>query len=178
MATYGSATVCESKTACSSGIDSVKADCRAGISPVRTGAGAQADGALHRWSSIGTAAAILLGVSGIAILSACMRASSAGERVVAAALIAGAPPKGEARVIVKCAECGVVDSVRQVEIVGDADAMTGADHDGVLGKSTTSYEVTVRMRDGSDRVFMDANPANWRPGDRVTIIERTVGAEN
>jgi len=128
--------------------------------------------------ALGTVAAIFLGISGVAISTACTRASSVGERVVAAGPIAAAPRKGEARVMVKCAECGVVDSVRQVEIVGEADAMTGADHDGVLGKSTTSYEVTVRMRDGSDHVFMDANPANWRPGDRVTIIESAVGAEN
>jgi hypothetical protein len=27
------------------------------------------------------------------------------------------------------------------------------------------------MSDGSSRVFMDAHPANWRPGERVILIE-------
>lgn len=42
---------------------------------------------------------------------------------------------------------------------------------GGVTESAKSYEVTVRMRDGSSRAFMDANPANWRAGERVILIE-------
>lgn len=178
MATSGSAIVCESKTACCSGIDSAKGCRPAGILPGQTGTSAQGNGLTARWSSIRTVVAILLGVSGIAISTACMRASSAIENVVAAGGSATTQPKGEVPVILKCAECGVVESVRAVPTVGNAGSMMAADYDKALGKSTASYQVTVRMRDGSRRVFVDANTANWRPGERMTIIEGPIGAAN
>lgn len=36
-------------------------------------------------------------------------------------------------------------------------------------KSTKSYEITVRLNDGSSRVVSETNPPMWRPGDRVKI---------
>jgi outer membrane lipoprotein SlyB len=42
-----------------------------------------------------------------------------------------------------------------------------------LGTSTKSYEVIVRLRDGSTRAFTAANSASWRAGERVMIIEGT-----
>jgi len=38
-------------------------------------------------------------------------------------------------------------------------------------ESTRSYEITVRLADGSSRVINDAKPARWRPGERVIVIE-------
>jgi hypothetical protein len=140
--------------------------------PERAGVGAQAGGLSHQRLSIGTIAAILLGAFGIAATMTWMRPASGGEDV-AAAPIAATRADGEAHVTLRCAECGVVASTRKVELVGTANGSTGDDRHEILGKSTTSYEITVRMRDGSSRVFMDANPANWRPGDRMTLIEGT-----
>jgi hypothetical protein len=57
-----------------------------------------------------------------------------------------------------CAECGVVESVR--EIGGDPAA-----------GSTRSYEVTIRLRDGSRRVFNQATSRTWRSGTAVKIID-------
>jgi len=39
--------------------------------------------------------------------------------------------------------------------------------------STRSNEITVRMADGSSRVFEDANPARWRTGERLIVIAGT-----
>jgi outer membrane lipoprotein SlyB len=36
---------------------------------------------------------------------------------------------------------------------------------------TRSYEFTVRLADGSSRVFNDTNPARWRSGERVIVID-------
>jgi outer membrane lipoprotein SlyB len=33
-----------------------------------------------------------------------------------------------------------------------------------------SYEIIVRMADGSSRVIDDANPARWRTGERLIVI--------
>ena len=55
----------------------------------------------------------------------------------------------------RCDTCGVVESIRRVEPVGDAPG---------------SYEFTVRLRDGSARTSHDANASRWRTGDRVMLI--------
>lgn len=55
-----------------------------------------------------------------------------------------------------CPECGVVSSTR-----GIAHAAEGIN---------SGIEVTVRMRDGSNRQFMDASSANWQVGERMIII--------
>jgi hypothetical protein len=93
--------------------------------------------------------AILLGTSGFAAVTAWMPAST--------------PPEGDTRPTVKCAGCGVIASMRESQ-----QPATGIDF---RGESTRSYEVTVRMNDGSSHVFMDAKPANWRPGQRVILVE-------
>jgi hypothetical protein len=65
---------------------------------------------------------------------------------------------GRARVRMSCAECGVVDSVRRVALIGNAPG---------------GYEITIRMRDESTRV-VTLSHGNWRPRDRITLI----GGEN
>jgi hypothetical protein len=58
-----------------------------------------------------------------------------------------------------CARCGVIESVREIDARGEQAA-----------ESTLSYEVTIRLQDGSRRVFNEATPRSWRSGTRVIII--------
>lgn len=138
----------------------------------------------HLQLRIGGVTVLLLGTYGIAAVMAWMPAWTddrfstlpAGP-IDAQARVTPARTEGGARVRVKCAECGIVASTREVEQPGagiDPGTAGGAARGGrneMPGKSAKSYEVTVRMRDGSSRAFMDANPANWRAGERVILIE-------
>lgn len=40
--------------------------------------------------------------------------------------------------------------------------------------STRHYEITVRFDDGSSRVFNEANPPAWQPGDHVRVIDGAI----
>ena len=108
----------------------------------------------------------------------------------------------------RCAECGVIESVREITTKGEGSgvgAVGGAVVGGVLGhqvgggsgqkiatvvgavggavvghevekrvKSTISYEITVRLEDGSSRVIHEANAPTWRAGDRVKVINGVI----
>ena len=86
-----------------------------------------------------------------------------------------------------CPECGVVDSVRQIERsggVGRRDTLDvkvaargsgGAIASSALGGK--SYEITIRFRDGSTIVLNEVDPRTWRLGTRVMVIGR-VSASN
>jgi hypothetical protein len=54
-----------------------------------------------------------------------------------------------------CRGCGVVESVRRLQPIGDEPA---------------AYEFVVRLRDGSTRTSTMANTASWRAGDRIMLI--------
>jgi len=54
----------------------------------------------------------------------------------------------------------MIESVRESAVRGDQAA-----------ESTRSYEVTIRFRDGSKRVFSEATPRMWRSGTAVKIID-------
>ena len=56
----------------------------------------------------------------------------------------------------RCDECGEIASVRHVASAGNL---------------PSTYEITVRMRDGSVRVTSDPTPADWRTGDRIKYID-------
>lgn len=56
----------------------------------------------------------------------------------------------------KCPACGVIESLRTIEPAGGVPA---------------TYEITVRLRDGTTGVHRDASPANWRLGESVIFIE-------
>jgi outer membrane lipoprotein SlyB len=110
--------------------------------------------------------------------------------------------------VANCAECGVVESVREIDAKGLGTGL-GAVGGGVLGgllgnqvgagrgkdvmtvvgvvggavagnevekrvKATKSYEVTVRLNDGSSRVISEASLPAWRPGDKVKIIDGAI----
>lgn len=71
----------------------------------------------------------------------------------------------------KCEECGVVESTRMIER-GDEGLGEKPGRYELTRKSKIS-EVTVRMSNGTSHLFTDAGHANWRPGERVIIIEGT-----
>lgn len=84
---------------------------------------------------------------------------------------------GEARAKPKCPECGVIVSMREIERQeegsgpGAADGVAAGTQDETRAGPTGSYEITVRLADGSRRVIDHASPANWRPGERVIVID-------
>jgi hypothetical protein len=61
---------------------------------------------------------------------------------------------------------------------GEASGMTTGGRNETPGKSAKSYEVTVRMKDGSSHMFTHSMPGNWRPGERVILIEGVKQASN
>lgn len=60
-----------------------------------------------------------------------------------------------ARLRAVCESCGVVETVRRFEPVGEQPA---------------GYELTVRLRDGSARVSSVDGSAKWLAGDRIMLI--------
>jgi hypothetical protein len=60
-----------------------------------------------------------------------------------------------ARMRAACEACGVVETIRRFEPVGEQPA---------------GWELTVRMRDGSSRVSSIASSAKWHIGDRIMLI--------
>lgn len=101
-------------------------------------------------------AAIVLGTAAVAAVVAWTPAAGPVE-------VFAPEPVRAARA--RCAECGVIISKREIE----------APSDGVSLKSSLilsrRYEITIRLGDGSSRVIEDFSPANWRAGERVTLIE-------
>ncbi len=62
-----------------------------------------------------------------------------------------AKPRTRAR----CMACGVIESIRRLEPVGDLPA---------------AFEFTVRLRDGSTRISSSTTQDKWRSGDRIMFI--------
>ena len=110
--------------------------------------------------------------------------------------------------IAACAECGVIESVREVEAKGTGSglgAVGGAVVGGLLGnqvgaghgkdamtvvgavggafagnevekrvKTSKSYEVIVRLNDGSSRVIKEAGVPAWHTGDKVKLVNGAI----
>ncbi|MBS1219924.1 MAG: hypothetical protein H6R21_3057 [Proteobacteria bacterium] len=73
----------------------------------------------------------------------------------------------------RCKECGVIESARKIEIPDELIQMhapgrfaAGGGIDGTPGR----YAITIRLQDGTTRAITDAHPANWRVGERVSLI--------
>ena len=101
-----------------------------------------------------------------AILVSCAGVILIGAATVAVALVslpgtpdlpdpAAAPEQTQARPKTRCHECGEIVSMQQVMASGD---------------SPETFEITVRLRDGSIHVTSDPTPAAWRPGDRIVFM--------
>lgn len=131
-------------------------------------------------------------------------ARAATPRPAAVARAAPAPVAA----VAKCAECGVIESVREIDAKGEGSglgAVGGAVVGGLLGnqvgggrgkdvmtvvgavggavagnevekrvKTTKSYDVTVRLNDGSSRVISEAGAPAWRIGDKVKIVNGAI----
>jgi hypothetical protein len=135
-----------------------------------------------------TTTVILLSTAGFAALMAWMPAptgasrdilpvsSSEREKPGAAMDEATLPVKRTATRKLKCRECGLIESIRETARQGEAILLTAAD--GPAGESrngtaagSAAREITVRLDDGSNRVIVDMNPARWRLGERVSVID-------
>ncbi len=113
-----------------------------------------------------------------------------------------------ARVAGACADCGVIESVREIETKGSGSGVGGvggAVVGGLLGnqvgdgrgkdvmtvvgavggaiagneiekrvKTTKSYEITVRLHDGSSRAINAATLPTWRIGDKVKVVNGSI----
>lgn len=83
----------------------------------------------------------------------------------------------EARAKPRCPECGVIVSIRKIERrdedsgAGAAGGVTAGNRNEARVKSAKSHEIVVRMADGSSRVIAEANPARWRRGERLIVID-------
>ena len=108
---------------------------------------------------VGIAAALFSTVALTAAPVAEWFRSSFQSSETADALAEDAARAGQARSRAKCAECGVIESMRKLAPVGNSPA---------------HYEIIVRMRDGSARVNSQASPATWRTGERIMLL----GGEN
>jgi hypothetical protein len=135
---------------------------------------------------IGGIAVILSSTAGIAGLMGWLPAATGGSgdmpapgRVPVSATRAIAPQvESEARARGRCAECGVVVSMREIDAhdegVGDASGGAAAGNpDELRVTAARRYEITIRMADRSSRVINHAGPASWRPGEHVIVIGGT-----
>jgi outer membrane lipoprotein SlyB len=110
--------------------------------------------------------------------------------------------------VATCAECGVIESVREVDAKGKGSGL-GAVGGGVVGgllgnqvgagrgkdvmtvvgavggalagnevekrvKTTKSYEVSVRLNDGTTRVISEAGQPTWHVGDKVKVVNGAI----
>jgi hypothetical protein len=63
--------------------------------------------------------------------------------------------------VLRCPNCGWIEAKRELApLIGDPQA-------------PRIYEYTLRMQDGSMRVFQETLPTSWRLGERVMLIEAT-----
>lgn len=121
----------------------------------------------------------LIVLAGIGLAAVTTGANSSSELADTGNLLddTSMPAQAGSRVRVKCGECGIVESLREIKPVGEASnpVITGRlaklTSNETAAKPNKRYEVTVRMRDGASRVFEESTPANWRPGERVTFID-------
>jgi len=98
--------------------------------------------------------------------------------ILALDLSAPVPATNAARVKARCPECGVIVSMREIE-VRDEDAGRARTAGGAVAGSrieprvdlNRTYEFTVRRPDGSSHVFNDTNAKRWRSGERVIVID-------
>jgi len=98
--------------------------------------------------------------------------------ILALDLSAPVPATNAARVRARCPECGVIVSMREIE-VRDEDAGRARTAGGAVAGSrietrvdlNRTYEFTVRRPDGSSHVFNDTNAKRWRSGERVIVID-------
>jgi hypothetical protein len=119
--------------------------------------------AIKGWRS----AADGVGKSGVSQDSAEVRAPTAQSQL-----------RTKARRLGRCAECGLVVSMGEVNSkdVNTADVSKRANRGEQSSNMATKHETVVRMTDGSSRVINGMSPASWRVGERVIVIAGTAPA--
>ncbi len=63
-----------------------------------------------------------------------------------------------------CEECGLIESIRVIEDSRQDELPNAA-------ASTSRYETSIRLHDGSIVVIVDSAPRTWRFGGRVKVID-------
>jgi hypothetical protein len=107
-------------------------------------------------------------------------AANAAKAVVLAAPTVQKRARAKARALGKCAECGLIESISDINErpddtgTGSTDALSATDRIEQPLHSTAQSAMVVRMADGSRRVINNANPALWRLGERVVIIAGSI----
>jgi len=130
---------------------------------------------LHLPLLVAGIAAIL--VSGIALASLAISGQGFTGRTASAEPAAAAPAVAASGArSYRCAECGVIESTREIEASADKHGVNASGRLAVCNKSglgrnaARKHEITVRLPDGSMRVITDAKSAKWKHGEAVTII--------
>jgi hypothetical protein len=114
---------------------------------------------LVRFAGVILAAAAFSGTIAIANVPDSSRpAREAAPEMTAAAPAAALATDVKGRKRTHCNACGVIQAIRRV------DAADG---------HPPTYEITIRLRDGSTRTNSNATPGNWRAGDRIMLINGT-----
>jgi hypothetical protein len=84
------------------------------------------------------------------------------------------PSALEQRAGARCAECGIVESIRLIEPRHEAAGRTTRDARKPIparaGQASSVAEVTLRLSDGASHLFLATDPASWRTGERVIFI--------
>ncbi len=85
---------------------------------------------------------------------------------------------------VKCAECGVIESLREMNLTGDGvgpeagDGSMAGNEIGKLAKPTTSYAITVRFEDGSRQGINTETMPPWHAGDKIKVINGVIRSDS
>jgi outer membrane lipoprotein SlyB len=179
-------------------------------------AGQRHPGILYPVMLIAAIALIVFSVVGIATMMGWMPAALSGSEpaekaaAVPAAKPAASRPRAMANAPAACSDCGVIESIRAVEVEGEGTgigAVGGAVVGGILGnqvgrgggrtaatmvgvgagavagheieksmKKSMSYEVRVRMNDGTYRTFHEPAQPELAIGQKVRVTERGIAA--
>lgn len=85
----------------------------------------------------------------------------------------GAPlaPVADAPARRRCAECGVIASIREVGAYEEPAIAGLGGNDAPPLMAARSYKFTVRLENGSQHEILDANRSAWRIGERVNVID-------
>ena len=145
----------------------------------------------HMALLIASVAVVLFSTAGIAAIKGWRPVSSdvralqeapamSAQEVALTAQKAQRRAKAKARANGRCAECGVIESMREIDRYdGDfgndaAGALTGVERNEKPLSLKKRYEIIVRMADGSSRTLTSASPSNFRFDERVIIIAGTI----
>ena len=85
---------------------------------------------------------------------------------------------------VKCLECGVIESLREMNLTNDgvgpeaADGSMAGSEIGNLAKPNKSYAITVRFEDGSRQGFNAVTMPPWHAGDKIKLINGVIRSDS